>query len=145
MIHGQHSVRLAAAERRLKANHRVAAAGPGQALQAGNQDPPQPFGQEGDAEKVLWNRIVFARVARVHGEQIGGEFCLFEAVGQHVRVRQRDFDPRSERFGRSSLRRGLRATERQGGPLGLSSPDGAGCDRSCRLGSSKTGTTLSIV
>ena len=63
----------------------------------------QPFGQKGDAEEVLGERIVLGRVAGVDREQVGGELRLLEAIGEHVRVRQSDLDPRLQRLRRCRL------------------------------------------
>ena len=118
VIDGKHRVRLAAAERRLKADDRIAALAR-KPLQTACQDAPQPFSQERDAEEILRRAVILGRVACIDREEVGSEFGLLEAIGQDVGMRQGDVDPRFQPFGRRAKLFGWRREIELGGGCGV--------------------------
>ena len=104
-------MRLAAAERGLQPDNRIAARAR-KPLQAAHQHPLQSFGEECDAEEVLGSPVVFGRMTGIDREQVGRELCLLEAIGEHVRVWQRHFDPGSQSLARSSAGQQRQAKDR---------------------------------
>ena len=103
VVEGEHRMGLAAAERGLKPKDRIAA-GAGEPLRRRRQHASQALGDVGDLEELGRRRVVALGMARVDGEEVGGEFGLPGAVLDHVLVRQGDLDPGLQRLAAGRLR-----------------------------------------
>ena len=93
MIDGKHGVRLAAAERGLKLDNRVAALAV-EATGNGCEQQAHSLGDEGALEECRRVLILPRGLAGVNRRDVGGELGLLERTFEHVRVRDGDFSPR---------------------------------------------------
>ena len=92
VVDRQHGVRLAAAERRLQLDDRVATFAR-QTLHHGIEQQTHALGDEGALEKQRRILVLRRRRAIVDTRQICGELGLLESALQHIFMRNGDFAP----------------------------------------------------